>query len=115
MSDIQELTKVINQFFDERDWKQFHNPKDMAISLLLESTEVLEHFQWKNEEEVQAHIKTHHSDIKDEIADVAMNLFALAHDLNIDLKEAMMAKMVKNRIKYPIEKAKGVSKKYNQL
>ncbi len=115
MSDIQELTEVINQFFDERDWKQFHNPKDMAISLLLEATEVLEHFQWKNEKEVQEHIKAHYSDIKDEIADVAMNVFALAHDLDIDLKEAMMAKMAKNRLKYPIEKAKGNNAKYTQL
>jgi NTP pyrophosphatase (non-canonical NTP hydrolase) len=115
MSDIQELTKVINQFFDERDWKQFHNPKDMAISLLMETTEVLEHFQWKNEKEVQDHIKAHLSEIKDEIADVAMNVFALAHDLNIDLKEAMIAKMVKNRLKYPIEKAKGKNKKYSEL
>jgi dCTP diphosphatase len=115
MSDIQELTAVINQFFDERDWKQFHNPKDMAISLLLEATEVLEHFQWKNEKEVQAHIKANLVDIQDEIADVAMNVFALAHDLNIDLKEAMMTKMAKNRLKYPVEKAKGRNAKYDRL
>ncbi len=115
MSDIHQLTAIINQFFDERDWKQFHNPKDMAISLLMEATEVLEHFQWKNEKEVQEHIKANHSEIKDELADVATNLFALAHDLDIDLGEAIMAKMVKNRKKYPVEKSKGKHTKYDRL
>lgn len=115
MSDIQALTDEINRFFHERDWKQFHNPKDMAITLLLEAAEVLEHFQWKNEIEIQSHLKDHHSEIQDEIADVMVNVLALAHDLNIDLKQAVLAKLEKNRHKYPIEKSKGRHTKYTQL
>lgn len=115
MSDIQELTDEINRFFHERDWKQFHNPKDMAITLLLEAAEVLEHFQWKNEQEIQDHIKINRSEIQDEIADVLVNVLALAHDLHIDPKQAVLAKLEKNRHKYPIEKSKGRHTKYTQL
>ena len=69
MSDIKELTKKIVAFRDARDWKQFHNPKDVALSLMLEAAEVGEHFQWKNEKEIQAYIKQHKNNIGEELAD----------------------------------------------
>ena len=81
MITIQELTKKIIAFRDERDWKQFHNPKDLAISLVLEAGEVMEHFQWKTKEEIEVHIRTHKEDIADELADVLHYLLILSHDL----------------------------------
>lgn len=115
MSQIFELTKHIQDFSIARDWKQFHNPKDLALSLVLESTEVLEHFQWKNGEQIGEHVKTHKEEISEELADVATYLFQLAEDLGIDLAKAIEDKLEKSNIKYPVEKAKGNSKKYTEL
>jgi len=115
MSDMQTLIEQIKKFRDERDWKQFHNHKNMAISLALEAAEVLEHFQWKSFEECDEYAKTHKDDIAEELADVGMYLFELCDNLGIDLKEAMEKKLEKNARKYPIEKAKGKHTKYNQL
>ncbi len=110
-----ELTARINAFRDERDWAQFHNPKDMAISVSIEAAELLEHFQWKTTGECQAHIAARREEIADEIADVAIYLFELADMLNIPLDAAMLAKMEKNAIKYPVAKAQGSNKKYTEL
>lgn len=115
MSQISELTKHIQHFSIARDWKQFHNPKDLALSLVLESTEVLEHFQWKNGEQIGKHIETHKEEISEELADVATYLFQLADDLGIDLAKAIENKLEKSNAKYPVEKAKGTSKKYTEL
>jgi len=106
---------MIKQFRDQRDWMQFHDPKNMSISIILEASELLEHFQWKNEAEVEQYIKENREEIQDEIADVAMYLFELADNLGIDLAEAMKSKLEKNRKKYPVEKAKGRHTKYNKL
>ncbi len=115
MTTIRELTTKIIAFRDERDWKQFHNPKDLAISLVLEAGEVMEHFQWKTKEEVEEHIRTHKEDIADELADVLHYLLTLSHDLHIDLVEAEENKIQKSALKYPIEKSKGKSTKYDKL
>ena len=115
MSDIKRLTKEIKKFRDERDWEKFHNHKDMALSLMLEAAEVLEHFQWKSPAEVDAHGKAFKEEISEELADVAMYLFELSDNLGIDLTEAILSKLKKNAEKYPIHKAKGTAKKYNQL
>lgn len=115
MSDIKALTDKIIKFRDERDWKQFHNHKDMALSLVLEATELLEHFQWKNSEEVDAVGRASKGELADELADVAMYLFELADNLNIDLAAAIESKIQKNALKYPVEKAKGKHTKYNKL
>ena len=115
MSEIKALTEKIKKFRDERDWLQFHNHKDMALSLVLEAAEVLEHFQWKKPEEVKAHAETCKDEIAEELADVAMYLFELADNLNIDLPSAIEQKIEKNARKYPIEKAKGKHTKYNKL
>jgi len=115
MSDIRELTKKIRKFRDERDWMQFHNHKDMALSLVLEAAEVLEHFQWKSKEEIERYAQEHKSEIGEELADVTIYVLELADNLGIDVKEAIEKKLQKNAIKYPVEKAKGKHMKYNKL
>lgn len=115
MSDIKRITEKIKKFRDERDWMQFHNHKDMALSLMLEAAEVLEHFQWKSAKEVEIYGKTHKDEIAEELADVAAYLFELADNLGIDLSKAVEAKIRKNAIKYPVHKAKGKHTKYNKL
>lgn len=115
MSDIKKLTKKIIAFRDARDWKQFHNPKDVALSLMLEAAEVGEHFQWKNEKEIQAYIKRHKNDIGEELVDTFYWILLMAHDLKIDLVNIFEGKMRKNEAKYPISKAKGNHNKYTEL
>lgn len=115
MTDIQKLTKLITDFRDARNWKQFHNPKDLALSLLLESAEVLEHFQWKNPAEIEAHIKKNRGEIGEELADTLYWILLMAHDLDIDIVKAVKEKMKQNARKYPVSKAKGNHKKYTEL
>jgi NTP pyrophosphatase (non-canonical NTP hydrolase) len=115
MNSIDELTKKILAFRDARDWKQFHKPKDLAISLSLEASEVLEHFQWKTDKEAQEYININKNIIGEELADVLNYLLLISHELGIDLGKACEAKIEKNAKKYPIEKAKGKKQKYNQL
>ena len=115
MDSIAELTNHINTFRDERDWKQFHNPKDMALSISIEAAELLEHFQWKNATECEEHVQTNRESVADEMADVAIYLFELADLLEMDLGQEMLRKLKKNAVKYPVEKAKGTNKKYNEL
>jgi NTP pyrophosphatase (non-canonical NTP hydrolase) len=115
MNEIQELTRQILEFRDEREWKQFHNSKDMAISLVLEASELLEHFQWKSTEEVLDHLENHRNSVGEELADILYWVLLLSNDLHIDIKAAFQEKMKKNAKKYPIEKAKGSHKKYSDL
>lgn len=115
MSDIAKLTDALVKFRDERDWKQFHNPKDCALSLSLEAAEVLEHFQWKNGEELEKYVIERKIDIAEELADVLYWVLLLSNDLKIDLVEAFEKKMIRNGKKYPVEKAKGRHTKYTAL
>ena len=115
MSDINHLTKRILDFINDRDWNQFHNPKDLALSLVLESAEVMEHFQWKNNEEMQEYIKSNKNEVAEELADVLYWILLMSHDLDIDIKKAFEDKMIKNETKYPVDKAKGRHDKYNKL
>lgn len=115
MSDFDELMEKINEHRDARDWRQFHNPKDLAISLALEASEVLEHFQWKNKEEIEEMIANKKEHLGEELADVLYWTLTLAHDAGIDLKQAFYRKMEINAKKYPVEKAKGSHKKYTEL
>ena len=107
--------KQILAFRNARKWKQFHNAKDMAISLSLEASEVLEHFQWKSKEEIEQYIKTHKEHISEELADVFYWVLLMSHDMKIDIINALSKKMKKNAEKYPVKKAKGKHIKYNQL
>ena len=112
---FEDLQKMIRTFCDERDWDQFHNPKDLAISMALEAAEVMEHFQWKDAAEVAEYSVKHKEDIGEEVADVFYLVLLLANKLDIDLVEAFQKKMAKNAAKYPVSKAKGSHKKYTEL
>jgi NTP pyrophosphatase (non-canonical NTP hydrolase) len=115
MENLKNLTKRIIEFRDARDWKQFHNPKDVALSLVLEAAEVMEHFQWKSREEMEQYIKTDKNEIGEELADVLYWVLLMSHDLKIDILGALERKILKNEGKYPVEKAKGKHTKYNKL
>ncbi len=110
--DFQALQKRIKDFCDDRDWSQFHDPKNLAISLQLEASEVLELFQWTKDNKIT---KGKEGDMADELADVMYWLIMLANHYEVDLVKALGQKMDKNEEKYPIEKAKGVATKYNEL
>ena len=112
---LKKIVERIVNFRDARDWKQFHNPKDVALSMVLEAGEVMEHFQWKNAEEMQEHIYTHRDEIGDELADVFYWVLLMSHDLGIDIFEAVDRKMKKNEEKYPKDKSKGQHTKYTKL
>ena len=115
MKNIEDLIKKIISFRDARDWKQFHNPKDVFLSLVLEAGEVMEHFQWKSEKEIEEYVKTNKEDIGDELADVLNWVLLMGHDLDIDVFDALDKKIKKNEEKYPIEKSKGNHIKYDKL
>lgn len=112
------LAKLIDQivtFRDERDWRQFHKPKDIALSLMLEAGEVGEIFQFKSEEEIARDLEGVRARVGEELSDVLYWTLLMAHDMGIDLESAFEKKMVKNKEKYPVEKAKGSNRKYNAL
>ncbi len=115
MDKLDKIIKRITNFRDARDWKQFHNPKDVSLSLVLEAGEVMEHFQWKNKEEIEKYIKTNKDDIGEELADVLYWILLMGHDLDIDVFDALDKKIKKNEEKYPVEKAKGKHTKYDKL
>ena len=106
----------IISFIKERNWEQFHSPKNLAIAIGAEVGELLECFQWKTDEEISGMVEqgdTHQ--IEDEIADVYMYLVSLSHSMNIDFECAVQNKLEKNRQKYPIDKSFGSAKKYTEL
>jgi NTP pyrophosphatase (non-canonical NTP hydrolase) len=110
---IEALTEAVVSFRDARDWKQFHDPKDVCISLSLEASELLEIFQWaRDSSEVSLRRR---ADIEEEIADLLYWLLLLSHDLSIDMAQALRQKLAKNEEKYPIELAKGNATKYTRL
>lgn len=115
MTDLTELQKLVIKFRDDRDWKQFHNPKDLALSLVLESAEFMEHFQWKSDKEIKKHLETDKSEVSEELADVFYWVLLIANDLDIDIDAALKDKIKKNDRKYPVNKAKGTHKKYTEL
>ncbi len=115
MTKIQSLTKRIIKFRNARDWKQFHNPKDVSLSLVLEAGEVMEHFQWKNKEEMESYVITNKKEISEELADVLYWILLMSHDLKIDILKALERKININENKYPVNKAKGKHTKYNKL
>ena len=106
---MEELIAVLKKFRDERDWEQFHNPKDLALAISVEAGELLELFLWKNAEDASE------EKVKEELADIFSFAFLLADKYNFDVKEIVMEKIKLNGEKYPVEKAKGTSKKYNEL
>ena len=110
-----ELTRRVLQHRDERQWAQFHTPKELAISLCVESAELLSLMQWKSPEQVQQVVKAKRAEVQDELADVLHSVLLLASDLEIDLGEALVQKLKKDAEKYPVSKAKGRNSKYSEL
>jgi len=104
---MEEIIKKLNEFNKERDWDQFHSPENLAKSISIEAGELLECFQWNNNFKEQ--------EVKEELADVFTYCFMLADKLNANPKEIILDKLEKTKKKYPVEKAKGVSTKYNNL
>lgn len=109
MSDIKEIIKELKKFRDDRDWEQFHNPKDLALALNIEAGELLENYLWKESSEANI------DEVKEELADVLSYAFLLADKYNFDVNEIVLDKIKLNSKKYPIDKSKGTAKKYNKL
>lgn len=118
MADVlRELQDLVIRFRDERDWKQFHTPKDLALGLQVEAAELAELFLWKSREESEADLADadFRGRLADELADVQTYLLYLAHAAGLDLNQAVREKLEKNAQKYPVEKARGSARKYDQL
>lgn len=109
MKDIECIIQSLVDFRNERDWEQFHNPKDLALAINIEAGELLELFLWKNANDANK------DKIKEELADVFAYAFLLAEKYQFDVKEIVLDKIQRNAEKYPVEKAKGTAKKYNEL
>jgi dCTP diphosphatase len=112
---LEELRGALRLFASDRDWDQFHSPKNLAIALSVEAAELLEHFQWTSDPDSAGLAPDRHSKVREEIADVLLYLVRLADKLNIDLLAAATEKIQVNATKYPVEKARGSSKKYTEL
>ena len=112
---IADLTDRIRNFRDARDWMQFHSPKDLSVAIIAEAGELLQHFVWKSPEESWQRGQEKKAEIADEIADVGILLFELADNLGLDLAAMMQAKLDRNEVRYPVEKAKGSNAKYNEF
>ena len=109
MDSYKSIIKQLKKFRDDRDWEQFHNAKDLALALNVEAGELLELFLWKKSEDANL------EKIKEELADVFAFAFLLAEKYNLDVKQIVLDKIMQNGKKYPVDKAKGTAKKYNEL
>jgi NTP pyrophosphatase (non-canonical NTP hydrolase) len=112
MSDIETITNALVKFRDERDWAQFHDSKNLACAISIEAAELNELFLWKTAEESE---EVKRDLIKEELADIFAFAFLLANKHGFNVKDIVLKKIEKNNIKYPVEKAKGTAKKYNEL
>jgi NTP pyrophosphatase (non-canonical NTP hydrolase) len=115
MTDLQKLAAVLQQFADDRDWNQFHTPKNLSMALAAEAGELLEEFQWLTDKESCALTPDQRTRVSDEMADVFNYLVRLSSKLDIDLFEAAYNKIEKNARKYPVDKAKGNARKYTEF
>lgn len=108
-SDLDYIMDQIIHFTEERDWNQFHNGKDLALALSIEASELNEAFLWKKSEEVNK------EKVKEELADILNYAFLIAHKYDLNIKDIILEKLKSNAEKYPVNKAKGTAKKYNEL
>ena len=113
--ELEELRDVLRRFAAERDWDQFHSPKNLASALVVEAAELLEHFQWITEEQSRRLSPQVKAKVAEELADILIYLVRVADKLDIDLLAAARDKIKKNADRYPIDKARGSSKKYSDL
>ena len=112
---LADLTAMVLRFRDDRDWAQFHKPKDVALSLSLEAAELLEIMQWRDGAALDEHLRAEREHVGQELSDILSWVLILAHDQGIDLAAAFAAKLAHNAEKYPVEKARGVAQKYDAL
>ena len=112
---LADLTAMVLRFRDERDWRQFHNPKDVALSLTLEAAELLEIMQWRDGPALDAHLRQQREHVGQELSDILSWVLILAHDQGIDLPAAFAAKLAHNAAKYPVERSRGVARKYTEF
>ena len=112
---LRELRDALRRFAAERDWEQFHSPKNLAMALSVEAAELLEHFQWLSEDASTRLEGAELDEIGQEMADVLLYLIRLADKLDLDLLQAALRKMQLNEAKYPADKARGNSRKYSEL
>lgn len=114
---IYQLRQLIQDFVDERDWRKYHNPKDLAISIAIEAAELMELFQWVSERKVEKVLEDaeRFTRLEEELADIIILCFNLANVLDVDVAKAVTKKVEKNRAKYPVDLVKGNCKKYTQL
>ena len=112
---VEELKLLTKKFMDDRDWRQFHNPKDLAITFSTESAELLEIFRFKTNDEVKDLFNSDKKvEIEDELAAIVLNVCRFAEMSDIDIYSALKRKIAKSELKYPIDKCKGKNKKYNE-
>ena len=112
---LADLTARVLRHRDERDWAQFHTPKELAVSLVVEAAELLALMQWKTGDDLRAALDQRRDDVRDELADVLHSVLLLASDLRVDLGDALEQKLAKDALKYPVEKARGRAEKYTEL
>src|SRR6185437_5498892 len=115
MNTLSELTQRVLRHRDERDWKQFHTPKELAISLIVEAGELLELMQWKTGAALDAALETRREQVRDELADCLHSILLLADYVKVDLAAALEEKLKKDALKYPVEKSRGRAEKYDEL
>ena len=116
MSDsISELTTQIQSFVDARDWRKYHNAKDLAVAIAAEAGELMQHFVWQQDDQIEKRLEKNREEIASEIADVAILLFEFADNLGMNLGEVMQTKIAYNDIRYPVEKSRGNNLKYTEL
>lgn len=112
---ISTLTSRIQEFVDAREWRQFHNPKDLAVAISAEAGELMQHFVWQQDDQIEDRVLQNREEIASEIADVAILLFEFADNLGYKLGDVMAAKIAYNQERYPVTKSRGNNLKYNEL
>lgn len=112
---LEDLTSRVVAFRDDRDWKQFHSPRNLAASISIEAGELLELFQWSADSTLESDVAERRSDLRRELADVLIYILLLAHDTGVDLEAAVVDKLEENNAKYPAETARGRRVKYTDL
>ncbi len=115
MDDLAQIQLAVRQFTQERDWNQFHSPKNLACALSVEAAELLEHFQWMTEDQSRSLPPEKSTEVAAEIADVFLYLVQIADQLDVDLLDSARQRLIVNAEKYPIDKARGTSDKYTKL
>ena len=115
METLDQLKTRLREFAIARDWEQFHSPKNLAMALIVEAAELVEHFQWLTEEQSASLPPEKHAEVVQELADIQIYLIRLADRLNVDLERAVDAKIALNEQRYPVDKARGSAKKYTEF